>query len=1136
MAVKESKSERRHVTVLFSDLSGYTAMTERLDPEEVRKILDSVFQKISEIIEKHDGFIERYIGDSVMAVFGMPRTHEDDPVRAVQAAFEIHNAVKAMGSKLQEKIGRPIFMHTGINSGLVVTGQINADTGSHGLTGLTINLASRLESLSKDDEILVGHDTFRMTEPFFNFQELKPVHVKGRTEALKIYKAESKKKLNTRKPQGGSFFSGREQEISVLTAVFSQVFNSGIGHIVIISGDPGIGKSRLVQEFKTRPSPFGLLWLKGRASSSHNEKSYGPFAEIVKAFAEINDTGDGQETSRLEEKLTEILSNEAADVLPYLSMVLSIKGRQDWTEKSIHLDSESFKSNIFRAFYLLFKRLNNKAHLVIELEDFHWADQSTVDLLEHLMKLVMDTPLIILIVTRDQKGTPASSLINRLDTLCLEHCSKIRLTPLSEQKILELVGQKLDSGSISSQLSALILRKCEGNPLFLEELCRTLEQGNLIIKDDITGQITIKPHTGKIPIPDTLRGIIESSIDRLDSDMKDVLKAASVIGRNFLYCLLKEIEDSKKNLDSELAALIRENFIKQKEQNHDPEYSFYHDLIRDAAYETILISHREKLHQKVGEAIESIFSGQLEKFYGLLSYHFAKGSQWDKARQYLIKAGDQASRIAGDSEALACYKKALAANEALFSDQINDLKKAVYQRKLAEIYFRRGEYDKALSHLKLAMGLLKISYPFGRWEIRFATLAQFLRQMAHRLFSHILKPAIKTELTLEEQETFHIFEIMTWIDFYINQERLAFGLVTALNYAEKIGYAPRTAQAFSGMALLFDSIGFPAMAKKYHDLSIQKMHSAHDFPEQATVHLCRGYHFFNQGLWDQALASFELSVERFKKIGYFKKWANAKLMISFVFFFQGRFAQSLEIGAELARIGLESGDNQIKGHGLITLGRNQIVTGDADQALPNLRNAIQLLEPIPDYYALADVRTDLARYYMNLEDYETADSILTDNESMIRKKGLHGWVVSIFYNCFAENRMKLFENQAKPSRSQNPVRLKRNVNNAVRFAKPFKLGMPRAMRLQGLFFHLKKAPDTSKKIWNNGIALCQKMGCRYEEGLIHRDMGKYFHDLNHLQKARDIFSETGAWSDLRQIDKIIETLPSLTAVRLNQEW
>jgi tetratricopeptide (TPR) repeat protein len=382
--------------------------------------------------------------------------------------------------------------------------------------------------------------------------------------------------------------------------------------------------------------------------------------------------------------------------------------------------------------------------------------------------------------------------------------------------------------------------------------------------------------SGKVAIPDTLRGMVASSIDRLDEDMKELLKTASVIGRNFFYRLLEAIEDSGENLDNNLSMLMVENLIREKTDNPELEYFFYHDLIRDAAYETILLKHREKLHRKVGEAIENIFHDQIEKFYGLLSYHFAKAAQWNKAQKYLIKAGDQANRIASDSEALSHYKKAMSAHEKSFGDKIDDFEKAVYQRKLGEIYFRRGEHDKAIVSFKQAFTLLGISYPFGKWQTRISILHQLILQIIKRIFPVFNKKLIKTTPNRHEEEIVKIYETMAWIDFFINQERLAFDVIAALNYAEKIGSLTRTIQGYSGMGFLFDTMGFPFIARRYHDLSMHQIENIDEELITATIYLLLGYHLNFQGKWKKAMVSYEKSAEQFRNIGHFKKEGNTK--------------------------------------------------------------------------------------------------------------------------------------------------------------------------------------------------------------------------------------------------------------------
>lgn len=880
-----------------------------------------------------------------MAVFGIPKAHEDDPVRAINASLEIHDAVKSMNPWIHERTGHRILMHTGINTGLVVTGEINAQDGSHGLTGLNINIASRLESLSQDDEILVGPETYKLTRHFFDFKILKPVPVKGKTEPLPVYKVLSKKEIDTKfSPKTENFFSGRDEELSTLNKLSDQLVRQGIGSMVSIIGDPGIGKTRLVDEYKKQWSHADILWIESRSSSYLQETSYGSFLEILKNYAGIKDSDDDVKGwDKLEEKLMHLLPDEASDTLPYLATLLSLKIKGNLFNKIQFIDGDAIKSQIYRAFYVLLKRLTHDQPLVLEFEDFHWTDQSSVDLMEHLIPIVREVPLLLLFISRKTKNGPASKLRKRVQKEHHDYYTEILLRPLSKDDMLDLACKSMNLDPMSSELRGLIHRKCEGNPLYLEELVRTLNNNDLIIKNEATGQYTLKPLSGKVSIPDTLRGIVESSIDRLDEEMKDLLKIASVIGRNFLYTLLEAIEESRHKLDTNLSILMDENLIREKTETPEREYFFYHDLTRDAAYETILLKHRENLHRKVGEAIENVFYDQIERFYGLLSYHFAKASQWNKAQEYLIKAGDQASRIAGDSEALSHYKKAMSAHEKIFGSKLDDFEKAVYQRRLGEIYFRRGEHDKALVSLKQAFKLLGVFYPFGKWQTRFAIFTQFSKQMINRVFFVFNKKLTKTKLKPLDEEIIKIFETMIWIDFFINQERLAFDVISALNYAEKIGSLSRAVQAYSGMGYLFDTMGFPNMARKYHDLSLRYIKNIDEELITATNYFCVGYHLNHQGKWEDALISYEKSAEQFKNIGHLKKWGSSKIMMALVLNFQGRFVQSFEISMEIARVGLESGDHQLRGHGLHAVGLNQIFTDSLEEAANNLKEAIKLL-------------------------------------------------------------------------------------------------------------------------------------------------------------------------------------------------
>jgi class 3 adenylate cyclase len=258
--LQDREGERKYVTAMFSDLSGYTAMSEKLDPEEVKEIMSRIFGQIAQVVAKYEGFIEKFIGDAVVAFFGVPKAHEDDPIRAIKVAREIHELVAAMSPEVEKRTGKPISMHTGINTGLVVTGEVNTEKGTHGLAGETINVASRLSSLAKAGEILVGHDTYRQAEGHFTFEDLKPTTLKGKTEPVQIHKVISPKErpVTIHRLSGlKAELIGRKAELSQLREAFEDLAK-GRGSIFSICGDAGTGKSRLVEDFKSSLDLMGF--------------------------------------------------------------------------------------------------------------------------------------------------------------------------------------------------------------------------------------------------------------------------------------------------------------------------------------------------------------------------------------------------------------------------------------------------------------------------------------------------------------------------------------------------------------------------------------------------------------------------------------------------------------------------------------------------------------------------------------------------------------------------------------------------------------------------------------------------------------------------------------------------------------
>jgi class 3 adenylate cyclase len=322
----KSEGERKHITVLFSDLVGYTSMSEGLDPEEVKEIMSHIFDRISQTIYKYEGFIDKFIGDAVMALFGVPRAHEDDPVRAIKAAKEIHYRVEAMSLKIAKKIGKPFAMHTGINTGLVVTGDIEYDKLFGSVTGDTVNLASRLKDLAKPGEILVGPKTYQQAEGYFTFKDLDPVRVKGKAEPLPVYRVLSQKKRPVKIHHLfdlKAHLIGRNTELTQLIEATEKV-KQGKNIIISVCGDAGTGKSRLIEEYKSTLATQEIQWLEGHAHAHCQNIPYFPMIDMLNLVWGI-DESDPPDRLRIKiESSIERLIEKKENIIPYVGSLYNL--------------------------------------------------------------------------------------------------------------------------------------------------------------------------------------------------------------------------------------------------------------------------------------------------------------------------------------------------------------------------------------------------------------------------------------------------------------------------------------------------------------------------------------------------------------------------------------------------------------------------------------------------------------------------------------------------------------------------------------------------------------------------------------------------------------------------------------------
>lgn len=693
--------ERRHVTIMFSDLSGYTAMSERLDPEEVKNIMRTIFSEVRQIIKKYDGYIERFIGDSVMAVFGIPKAHEDDPVRAIRAALEIHAAVENYGAQIKGRTDRRLTMHTGINTGLVVTGEV--DEGTHGLTGDAINLASRLEGIAKDGEIVIGPDTYRQSKGQFTHKLMKPTSVKGKAEPVQLYKvsgikAQTNPLSKDNERQIYSEMVGRDRELNKLKLQLAKAVD-GAGSVVNVMGEAGIGKSRLLAEFRKADALKGTMLLEGKAISIGRNLPFHPIIDLLKHWAKIGDNeSEVSMLRKLETSVKSVSREDADEVFPFLATLMGMKLTGHHAERVAGIQGEALERLILKNVRDFLSKASDIVPLVLVIDDLHWADSSSIELLESLFRIAESKRILFINIFRPDHSETSEKVCRILKNDPSVYYVEIVLEPLDTNYSEKLIGNMLNIEGLSNTLKKKIVKRTGGNPFFIEEVVRSFVDEGAMVKKGGSFQVTEKIDTMNIPY--TVNDVLTARIDRLEEETRQLVKNASVIGRNFFRKILLEISTNIAGVDGRLNYLKDIQFIRDRKRLDEIEYLFKHALAQEAAYGSILHEKRKELHHTVARAIDQIFHERLHEFYGVLAFHYTQAEDWAQAEHYLSRAGEEALKVSASTEALEYYQQALKSYINTQGERANPEHLAKIEKNIGLSFYNKGAYLDAIPYVE----------------------------------------------------------------------------------------------------------------------------------------------------------------------------------------------------------------------------------------------------------------------------------------------------------------------------------------------------------------------------------------------------------------------------------------------------
>jgi class 3 adenylate cyclase/DNA-binding SARP family transcriptional activator len=692
--VSGPEGENRLVTVLFADMSDSVQATTNLIPEEAAAMMSRLLTVMVDVVLKYEGRVDRFLGDGLLALFGVPQAHEDDPERAVRAALEIREAARHLGLEVT----------AGVNTGAVYVGPVGSEKHQETTAvGPVVNLASRLQGQAEAGQILVGEATYRQTRRAFEYSPLL-LAVKGLTQPVKGYAVE-RAMPRPEKARGiegrRAALIGRDEELARLQTALARPL-AGEGQIVSLIGEAGIGKSRLVAEVKAVTSDerrvtsrdrlcsslvtrhSSLLWLEGRCLELTMGTGYSLFVDLFRDYL-AGDEDEPAHARRLVACLQELMAEghlspeQVEEIGPLLGNLLSLRFGTEWDQRLQHAGPEQIRHQTLRAVREFFVALARRQPLVLILEDLHWADSLSLELIALLVEALPLAPLLLLCIYRPEHQQ-RSHLGSIVDEKCAGRHTEIFLHELSPDQSRGLVEAllsgtprhrlELTGSGLPPSVKALILEKARGNPFFIEELVRHLTEAGLA--DQEAGGVTDKAvpgagvgrargHVSSLPVPDTVQSVILSRVDRLRPELQQLLQLASIFGRLFRRRLLEKMAQSGEwpgrsgegaggprsiphpALRTALCELEDEALIYQERAVPEEEYSFQHVLTQETIYGTLLQRQRAALHQQAAEAIEAVYPESLDVYCEQLAYHYDRSEAEDKAVEYLVKAGEKAA-------------------------------------------------------------------------------------------------------------------------------------------------------------------------------------------------------------------------------------------------------------------------------------------------------------------------------------------------------------------------------------------------------------------------------------------------------------------------------------------------------------
>jgi adenylate cyclase len=1080
------RGERREVTILFVDVVNFTQLSTSLDAEAVFNLINGLLGRMVECVHQYDGMVDKFVGDGLMAVFGAPNAHENDPELAVRAALDMQHAAAEYEPVARAQVGAPLQVRIGINCGPAIAGVIGTEQqASYTVIGESVNLAARLQAAARPGGILVSARVYQQTRALFDFQTSGTTHVKGFDQPILVFEAvgDREQPLPTRGIAGiTTALLGRDDEMDRLQQLLSAFLNDRRGRLAVIQGEAGLGKSRLVQEWLSAPLPVAATIWRGRGLPYFEGVGYAPFRSLMEDALRLKG----------EPEAWEALVTPA--LRPFLRQIagLPLTSRENLALRN--LEPERVKQLTALAVREWLMTEARQQPLIVVLDDFHWADDLSRELLQSVADIIADVPLLLCVMTRPMPKRPL-----RLDvpptTQLLDAPVRLDLDlkPLSAAHSRALLNDLVDLTELPEQIVSTILARAEGNPFYIEEFVRMLIEKDALKPAGGKWRVASTVELRMIDVPTTLGGLMLTRFDRLPKELQQVLRDASVIGLEFPSRLLEEVErrlHGTATVTPMLERLVELGMLTPRQAANEPTYAFTHVLTQETIYNSLLHSQRPGLHRTVAESIEFLFSDEVMNQAEALAQHYDRARVRDRAMLYSVLAGNRAKARFANYEAIEHYSRALQLAQHL------------------------SGHESARWHA--AMGLGDVEQLIGEYEEAAAFYQAMLEEWTGATAEDRAWAMLKLGQVWDKRGDLH--EADNWLQQGLKQLDNVRGTNPELR-----------GQVYSELGWLSLRRGDLTSAQQWLEQGLNLVKKTSYYSVYSSILNRLGAVYYNRGQWTEAVFYVEQALSLREKLGDVVGYARSLNNLGIL-----KWASGDWDGAQAAyQRAVEMHESIGEAEGLVQAGTNLGVLytdrGDWIRAEAMLQRSLAIAQRIAHPYELATSHMNLGRLYLFQERWPDTARHLTAAVSFYEEAGARE-NFNLKDTYYLQGVLALEQGQLEAAQhwAKRSLDLLREATRTKQGESPewgnYEVLTGRINLAQRNPADARRHLDRAVAILQNGGQAIEAARALYWRGVVALTQKQAAEAQKDFEASRIIFEQLGAAADLPRVDKQLADL------------